>query len=1161
MNGGNVMRLFHQDDSLKHINEILNNEIPQYRILGDLPLDQQDFIKLANRIGVFYDCGENQQIFLFYKESLAVFLVFCAVYEYNDRTFWKSVEKYIGEMSIPHRNKVFHVFLQVLDKYNLELFESESEEGYAHVTPILCHAGIPVNALDSLFSAISNTLNDSFYDDFSLNDYLSYLKNKTEITVRRYLTSNSPSSAYQFIQDVRSGIIGTVEESIELTGNELRMLFHVDEWKEKPKVKKSLNARKNVRISAPKIKVDIDGFGIFFELPQIIIKHSYDPYVIWEIQSDEKIDMVKALIYSRNQILYSEEKKLILRPSSSYCVTLKIEDNIISKWEYKGVQNSFIAFHTNGSIIKDEYLPNSTVILLLKNSEEISNKESLSIMELPSVPFWNQYSTYKIDLSNEKRLICSSICINIVADKNPLLLGGKKLFSQMNTDTYTKLPYLKIPAHYDDEWHFEVLKIYEGSVVSKSISVLSAVNGRIELEQIIEAEKYGCYQIKVWHHSGVNVRYQVEYVPMSRWIEKKEYWPSELAGYTSSIRELQIDKKVEINIYNAEVVNYIQKGNYKTVYLKTKKNERFLMGDYIYCADNNVCTTVIKKSLYPISWGITGINNELVELTSQVYSFTLNELLRASNPMVYLAFDDSNRECIQTLTLSLCNNFREKVISEIFSIKEKASLRIPLNKWIMELQSLNEINHMFLIELRDDKDILLTAFSIARIQEEVIVSNAKSIINQEKIKLNWEEEGTKINRECVLVNFTRPWIEPVYKSINDSETNLIFSVSSLTPGIYKFSIRKRNDDLFTDEQDDELCKIKEFHGTFQVKGQVDDETDIKQFLALLLRTRFVKIDQVEKQILALEGQVGALSIIVLEDVNALISAYIIYSRFYSKRKEYTRIDSIFKTLFYKFSSYCNEIRELILESRLSIKYKKLLFHKFHCNNLTSIKNINDIQKNLIASIDEDAGGFLFLINGNSRGYSWAGISDISVLREEDLFGENKNTLLSKENIGNSVYITQYYAFISKSLLKPKNINKTVDEFIREFQNEVDINETLIFGRTRLRLLAEWKSSHKYAKEIEKSLSAITELEIKENLRIEYKEVFEIIEERRELDELGYYIGLVALYAAFIRHGLIHERKEFSKLLNYTIEHTEKLYYRDAIIFELYLHEERGLEWD
>lgn len=173
---------------------------------------------------------------------------------------------------------------------------------------------------------------------------------------------------------------------------------------------------------------------------------------------------------------------------------MKIEDNVISKWDYTGVQNSFIAFRSNGNLIKEDYLPNSAVILVLESKEEISNKESLSIIELPSIPFWNQYSTYLIELSNEKELVCSSVIINIVPDKNPTLQGGEKLLSQMNTDTYTNLPYFKIPILSEGEWHFEVLKKHEGSVVSKSSIALSPAYGCINLKQIIDVDKYGSYQ-------------------------------------------------------------------------------------------------------------------------------------------------------------------------------------------------------------------------------------------------------------------------------------------------------------------------------------------------------------------------------------------------------------------------------------------------------------------------------------------------------------------------------------------------------------------------------------------------------------------------------------------------------------------------------------------
>lgn len=1150
------MRLFPEDSSLKRMNEILSNEISKYRILGDLPLDYQDFLHLANRIGVFYNCGANQQIFLLYKESLTVFLVFCAVYEYDDNTFWKPVEKYIGEIPAVHRTKMFDAFIQVLDRYNLECFESEGEEGHAYVTPILCHAGIPVNSLDSFFSAVSNTINDSFYDDFSVNDYLAYLKNKTEITVRRYLNLNSHSSSYQFIQDVRNSIAATVEEDMELNGNEIRMHAQINEWKEKPKIKKSLSVRQNIRISGPKMKIDIDGFGIYFVLPQIMIKQSYDSYIIWEIQSDDDIELVKASICRHNQEFYSEEREFILEPASSYCVTLKIEDNIISRWEYRGVHNSFIAFDSNGNLIKDEYLPNKPVVLVLENNEKILNKELLNIIEMPSIPFWNRYNTYKIDLSDKKELICSSISISIMADKNPLLIGGEKLFLQMNTDEYTKLPYLKMPESYEDEWHLEALRKYEGNIIGKTDIALTPVYGAINLKEIIKESEYGCYQIKTWHNSGINARYNIEYVPFGRWIDKEEYWPSKFNGYTNFIQAIEIDDSIEITAYNAEQVNYIQSISHGTVYLETGKNERFLMGDYIYEADGNVYTTPIKKSLHPISWGIAGVENNLVELTSKIYSFTLNELQAASDPILYFAFDGENRG--QTLSLSLVNKKHEKIISEEFLIKEKSSLRISLNKWIMELNSLNEINHMIFIEIKDDNDMLITDFSIARIQEEVIISNTKCIKEQGNITLNWNEEGTKINRECVLLNFTRPWIEPTYKSIPDGETNFSFNISNLAPGIYKYSIRKQNDDLFFDEQEDELCKVKECQpGFFQVGGSIENETEMQRFLTRLLRTGFAKTDQAEKLINDLEDQVEALKPNNIEDVHALISTYIIYSGFYRKN---LKKDDIFNELFNKFLTYCDEIRSLILESKLSTKYKKLMFHKFYCNNLTSVKNINDYQRKMIASIDENAAGFLYLIHEDSRGYSWAGISDITVLREEDLFENSTSTFITLKNIGNSSYFLQYFEFVYKSMSKTKNINKPVEEFINEFQKDTAVNETLIFGRTRLKLLAEWLDAHKNAKEIEKRLSDIIQLEINKNLKLEYRQAFEILEKRREADRLSFYIGLIALHAAFIRHGLIPEEKKFSRLLNYAIETTEKLYYRDAIIFELYLHIERGLEW-
>lgn len=382
------MKQFVEESTLQSINDTFVNQLSKYSLIGDIPLSEEDFDFLASRIGNIYANELNQHIIDKYKECLAVFLVFCAVYEYESGTFWKSVEKHIGDVTYNRKMYLHSVFLNVLNKFNLNLFENESEEGYTYVTPILCHAGIPINSFDNYFEAISNTVNDSFYDDFDVDDYLAYLKNKTEITVKRYLKLANKKDSYNFIQNSRKLIQSdSVDKDEELDhGNYIRMLDQIALWKEKPKVKKNLQARSNVQITAPKIKIDLDGIGVYCELPRIVVKDSYDSFIIWEIASDETTKFVKSDFFRRSGVLVSEEKLFTLKPAKAYTITLKVDDNVISKWEIEGVKENYIAFNLNGHVIKTETLPNSSVILLLKKDIKINSIEDLSIVELPSIP-------------------------------------------------------------------------------------------------------------------------------------------------------------------------------------------------------------------------------------------------------------------------------------------------------------------------------------------------------------------------------------------------------------------------------------------------------------------------------------------------------------------------------------------------------------------------------------------------------------------------------------------------------------------------------------------------------------------------------------------------------------------------------------------------------
>jgi hypothetical protein len=503
-----------------------------------------------------------------------------------------------------------------------------------------------------------------------------------------------------------------------------------------------------------------------------------------------------------------------------------------------------------------------------------------------------------------------------------------------------------------------------------------------------------------------------------------------------------------------------------------------------------------------------------------------------------------------------------EIMGESFAVKDKNSLRISLNRYLIEIQRQETIDFRFCIKLKDNADRIITSFLIARVQEEVIIEECLYNEIENEGFIEWKEKGTKINRECVLVNFTKPWQKPICKFIPDGECKLSICLSDMTPGIYKYTIRKVQDQLFMSEESDEVCTLRDFQrGIIKVKGTEENQSSMQTYLAELLRTRFMKKDFALDKIKILDSNLDKVQSLFPIDVMPLSYAYIVIIRYYQQKEDNQEVIKLFNQLYEKFLIYNKDIMKLILDSSISNVYKKILIHKFGCNNLTSLKGINDIQKRLLLEIDDDASGFIYFTQNDPRGLNWAAISDYEILRKVDDNGKCKvTTFLTEANFGRIAYITQFYEFLYKSMQRPKNIDKSTEEFLKEFHNEYKVDETLIFGKTRLKQLVEWKDAHKNVKEIEITLSSVIKIPCDQNLRMEYESVFNTLDKRHYNDELGYYIGLVALYATFIRYGLMEERIEFSKLLNYTIENTEKLYYRDAILFELYLHRERGLEW-
>lgn len=1137
------------------MNQTLVDTISNYTLLGDLPLGQEDFIQLAERVSRFYKEGGIRELFILYKESLAVFLVFNAVYEYDSRLYWGPIEEKLGLLLPQDRKKLFMTFDEVLVRYHLSRFTQQSEEGHAYVTPILCQAGIPQSAYEGYFSALSNTLNDGFYEEFTLEDYLYYFKNKTERTVRRFLELKDRKEAYLFIQQTRNVINGEtlVEEGI--SGNQLRMVEAVNRWKENPKVKKSLSARSNVKIMAPKIKLAIDGIGIYCILPQITVKECYDSYVIWEVYYEDKEDVARANLFRKGEQFISQEKEWILKPSSLYTITLKLDDQVISKWEIDGIQNGYMAFNEQGNKIKGVNLPNKTITLILDEKESIKNTHMLPIVALPSIPKWYMYNVYKIDLSSSNGLQCTFGTINIDKDCTPTLEGGELLQRYENGQIYFKLPYINFPQIYQGKWQVDIIKYKEQEVIQKTTLIIDENTCTLPLSGVIEGESYGSYRLRISHTTGRSFRYELDYVPAIYLKSCSAYWPSEYNSYTNSLYEIRMMENVNIIPYNAEKIRENYWKNKIIHYYKVKQSERYFIGDYTYQDQQNIYITSIVESIRPISWGIAGVANNTVDYTNKVYKFTLNELLNAIDPMLYIMFSFKPNDRVEKLEFSIRDKNKSPITKQSFEIGGKEGLRIELNKVLFGLQEQDIVEFYLYIELEDDRQDDIVSFVVAKIQSEVYIENCCCNTTEDEVLIKWEEQGGGLDRECILINLIAPWKKPVAIPIKDGVHEITIKSRELEEGVYRYSIQKIKDPLFFDEEEDEVCTLRAFQqGTILGKGEEVGETPIQMLLIELLKTRWMQKEATQIKAMQLERSLVDILEIAKEDILAVSYAYIVSKRFGINKSCLKVINSIFKQLFLKFWLLREEVLSTLLESGLPRNYKKHLIYQFYCYTMVFFSGFNGLEKKLLMEIDEDFAGLVQVIEREAKGLTWLGVSQISDLIKNNLFDFDRA-------LGNPQYIKQYFEFVCEQMQRPKNIQKTASTFLCDFLQIVEVAELALLGKTRLGLFVEWQEEHKNSEDLKRQIAKVSEVTYSLEIKKRYAEIFNILNKRRDIDEVGYYIGYIALYMTFVRHRVIPENREISKLVSCAVKHAKKLYYRDAAVLELYVQDERGLKWD
>ncbi len=1146
--------------TLKAMNEYFVQALSQCHIIGDLNINKNGFLHLGERIHALRDTNSAVWRMTQFFECFAVFMVFCAVFDYDDNTYWMHVESYIGLVQVPERSKLFRIVESILKKYHFPEFKMEAATGYKYVTPIVCHAGIPVSDADTLFTAISNTIDDKFYDDFTLDDYLLYFNNRIGlcVSVKRFFQNVDRKYAAELIQELRMNLSEIHSEgSTTMLGVASRLKVRLNEWKKEPKNKNVLKAKRNVRLIAPQVQIEVGGVGVFVVLPSIEIKECIDDVVLWIIRYGEQEDIISCKLFSRKGIYHSMEKEVAIKKSNEIMVLLKIDDKLVSSWDFELLRRGYIAFSKNGLLIRREGLPADNIILLADENHVPNDLYDYDVIEMEPIPYWANIKVLSINLDGKQKIILGSKPIIVERNIKPKLYGGKRLFDRDDSDSYTQLPQILLPSLNLGKWEINILHKYEKDVIEELDFFLEENQSFFNLQNIIKEGNYGSYVITYRNQVVGKGKIVFEYVPNIEFGGFDDEWPEYIQGYKNDIFSITTDICAEILPYNIDVVSQTDSGEVREYKFRAEKHVETLQGDFRYVSNGREYTTSIRKKLRYITWGLNGINSDIISTQSFAATIYKSDIRKAENPFIYFNLNMPNYCKIRKMIISVISK-KETVRKWDYAVEENNNIRIALDSLLLDINSENANDYLVVAELINSDDFSICKFIALKILEQIQINDWIMEKSDDNVFIRWNEYGTKTDRELVALNFTRPWLLGEHITLNDGECEVQVSKKGMSQGIYKFAVSKIEDDLF-DEDENEFTKVYDFQrGILQVNNPID-ETETENFLHRLLRATYLKKEKYIEEIEILKKELRQLNPTIPDDFDAIVMAYIVFSRYRNKKEQFIEAKGIIDAVFKKCSGYSAPAFGLTVRSNLSDKYKKEVFHKLYCDNLLNLKGINDLDRREVNKIDKDVAGLLYFIVDDDRGYSWAGITDKNVLSSsgEDIFSDEPSTYLTDKNLGNMDALQEFFLYYQKEISSSKGLRKELAQHIRDFEQCYEVNENKIFGKTRLALLIEWRQGHN-RKEIINILSDIERYII--IVKNTDADVYKAISNRYENDREGYCIGIVSFVAALMRHNVIEREKYFDQILNRTIALMDKLYYRDAIIWELHLETKEESEW-
>lgn len=133
----------------------LKRYLPSIRLVGQIPLNESDIVKITQvtQEKLARQFPENiDDVIQNTPTVLACFLVWKGIQDYNEGTYWVSINADIGPIDTTHQVKLGRFFKNFVESNNL--FDVEIPDARRYITPILLHGIFPKDMVGSFFDQI-----------------------------------------------------------------------------------------------------------------------------------------------------------------------------------------------------------------------------------------------------------------------------------------------------------------------------------------------------------------------------------------------------------------------------------------------------------------------------------------------------------------------------------------------------------------------------------------------------------------------------------------------------------------------------------------------------------------------------------------------------------------------------------------------------------------------------------------------------------------------------------------------------------------------------------------------------------------------------------------------------------------------------------------------